>query len=152
MNRLWLVLPCAALMLAQTPGAPTRMAGSDVGSHLTALKGKLKDGVASEVLANWGNHSFMVIRREADGQAEFHESQADIIIIRAGSATMKIGGKVIGGKTTAPGEIRGTSIEGGEIVQLNPGDVIHVNPKTPHQALLARGQMVEYMTIKVDSK
>ena len=128
------------------------MAGNDVAGHLTALKGKLKDGVASEVLANWGNHSFMVIRREADGQAEYHETQADIIIIRAGSATMKIGGKVVGGKTTAPGEIRGTSIEGGEIVQMNPGDVIHVNPKTPHQALLARGQTVEYMTIKVDSK
>lgn len=139
-------------MLGQSPAAPTRMGAGDVAGHVTALKGKMKDGVASETLGNWGNHSFMVIRRDADGQAEFHETQADIIIVRAGSATMKIGGKVVGGKTTAPGEIRGTSIEGGEIVQLNPGDVIHVNPKTPHQALLKKGQTVEYMTVKVDSK
>jgi mannose-6-phosphate isomerase-like protein (cupin superfamily) len=152
MHKSWLLIPCAALLVAQTPPAPTRMAADQLASQVSALKGKLKDGVASQSLANWGNHSFMVIRREADGQAEFHENQADIIIVRAGKATMRIGGKVVGGKTTAPGEIRGTGIEGGEVVALNVGDVIHVDPKTPHQALLAKGQSVEYMTIKVDAK
>jgi len=152
LNKLGLLVPCAALLTAQAPLAPTRLAGDHIASRASALKGSLKDGVATESLANWGNHSFMVIRREATGQAEFHENQADIIIVRAGRATMQIGGKVVGGKPTAPGEIRGTSIDGGEVVSLSPGDVIHVQPKTPHMAILEKGQFVEYMTIKVDAK
>lgn len=35
-------------------------------------------------------------------------------------------------KTTAVGEVRGPSIDGGVRQKLWPGDIVHVPPKTPH--------------------
>jgi mannose-6-phosphate isomerase-like protein (cupin superfamily) len=112
----------------------------------------MKAGLASDILANWGNHSIQITRRDATGQAEFHEKQADIIIIRSGRASIKIGGKILDGKTTAPNEIRGTTIEGADIHPLNEGDIIHIPVKTPHQVLLETGQTIEYFAIKVDAQ
>ena len=63
-----------------------------------------------------------------------------------------IGGKIVNGQTTAPDEIRGTSIEGGEKQTLRAGDIVHVPAKTPHQVLLDRGQLVDYLVLKVDSQ
>jgi len=42
-----------------------------------------------------------------------HEKQSDLIIVQSGHATIIIGGRILSGQTTAPNEIRGTSIEGG---------------------------------------
>ena len=80
-----------------------------------------------------------------------HEKQADLIIIQSGQATIIVGGKIINGKTTAPNEIRGTSIEGGEKQSVKAGDVVHVPVKTPHQVLLESGQTLDYIVLKVDS-
>ena len=46
-------------------------------------------------------------------------------MVRRGSGTVVIGG----GKTTAPGEIRGESIEGGELHELKEGSTVHVPPQ-----------------------
>jgi hypothetical protein len=75
----------------------------------------MKNGLASETLGNWGNHLLLKTRREASsGQAEQHEKQADLIVVQSGQATIVIGGRILNGKTTAPNEVRGMSIEGGE--------------------------------------
>ena len=74
-----------------------------------------------------------------------------MIIIQSGQATIIVGGKIINGKTTAPNEIRGTSIEGGEKQSLKAGDVVHVPVKTPHQMLLDAGQTLDYIVLKVDT-
>ena len=58
-------------------------------------------------------------------------------------------GKMEGGKTTAPGEVRGTSIEGGEKQKIAAGDIMHIPPKTPHQVVLAPGTEITYYTLKV---
>ena len=63
-----------------------------------------------------------------------------------------IGGKILDGKTTAPNEIRGTSIEGAELHPLKAGDVMHIPMKTPHQVMLETGQTIDYLAIKVDAK
>jgi mannose-6-phosphate isomerase-like protein (cupin superfamily) len=81
-----------------------------------------------------------------------HENQADLIVVQSGHATIIVGGKILEGKTTAPNEIRGTSIEGGERQSLKAGDVLHVAPKTPHQVLLDPGQTLDYIVLKVDSR
>jgi mannose-6-phosphate isomerase-like protein (cupin superfamily) len=105
--------------------------------------------VASEVIATVGNRSFMVAHREGSGQAEWHEKQADVMFISSGQVTMVYGGTVVDGKTTAPGEIRGSGISGGTEVKLGPGDVLHVPAKTPHQMKLAPGAQVTYFVTKV---
>ena len=113
----------------------------------------MKNGLASETLGQWGNHLLLKTRREASsGQAEWHEKQADLIVIQSGQAMIIIGGKIVNGKTTATNEIRGTSIEGGERQALKPGDVVHIPVKTPHQVLLDAGQTLDYVVLKVDSQ
>ena len=50
----------------------------------------------------------------------------------AGSATFVTGGAVVDGKNIAADEIRGASIQNGEIRMLKKGDVIIVPNNTPH--------------------
>jgi mannose-6-phosphate isomerase-like protein (cupin superfamily) len=117
--------------------------GKALGQKLDAQK------VASEVVATEGNRTFMVAHREGSGQAEWHEKQADIMMISSGDVTMVYGGTIPDEKTTAPGEKRGSSITGGTQVKLGPGDVLNIPAKTPHQMILAPGAQVTYFVAKV---
>lgn len=120
--------------------------------HETALHKGIKDGLATETLGNWGNHLLLKTRREASsGLAELHGKQSDLIIVQSGHATLIIGGKLVDGKTTAPSEIRGSSIEGGERQALNAGDVVHVPFGTPHQ-MVNTSEAFDYLVLKVDSR
>jgi len=105
--------------------------------------------VASETIATEGNRTFMVAHREGSGIPEWHEKQADVIMISSGEVTMVYGGTIPDGKTTAAGEMRGASIAGGTQVKLGPGDVLHIPAKTPHQMILAPGAQVTYFVTKV---
>jgi uncharacterized protein GlcG (DUF336 family)/quercetin dioxygenase-like cupin family protein len=71
-------------------------------------------------------------RREAAGLAEVHDHDIDVIYVLDGKATLVTGGKVLEGKATDPGEIRGKEIQGGETRSLSKGDVIIVPAGTPH--------------------
>ena len=120
--------------------------------HENALHLAMKDGVASETLGNWGNHSLLKTRREASsGRAELHEKQSDLIIVQSGHATIIIGGKILNGQSTAPNEIRGTSILGGEPQAVKAGDVVHVPVRTPHQ-VVDTSQAFDYIVLKVDTQ
>ncbi len=71
-------------------------------------------------------------RRDKPGIAEVHEQDADIIYVQAGSATFVTGGTVADLKPTAPGELRGQAITGGETRTITKGDVLIVPAGTPH--------------------
>jgi glc operon protein GlcG len=71
-------------------------------------------------------------RRDAPGLAEVHLWETDVIYVLEGTATFVTGGTVVDGKTTAPGEIRGTAIRDGETRRLVKGDVVIVPERTPH--------------------
>jgi len=70
--------------------------------------------------------------RDQAGLVEVHEKDADIIYVLEGSAVFVTGGEIVGGKTVAPGEIRGTEVKGGETRTIRQGDVIIVPAGTPH--------------------
>jgi mannose-6-phosphate isomerase-like protein (cupin superfamily) len=106
---------------------------------------------ASERLGTFGNHFTMIAHREADGEAEIHETQADFFFVQSGTATLVFGGEVPGAKTTAPNERRGPSIKGGERKTLAPGDVVHIPARIPHQLLVPAGKEFTYFVIKVDT-
>lgn len=108
--------------------------------------------VATERLGNFGNHSLMVAHREGDGEAELHEAQADIFIVQTGEATLAVGGSILEGRTTAPGEIRGRAIQAGEKKKISAGDMVHIPAKVPHQVLVAKGEQLTYVIVKIDSK
>jgi mannose-6-phosphate isomerase-like protein (cupin superfamily) len=71
-------------------------------------------------------------RRDGAGGVEVHNRDTDIFYILEGSAVLVTGGTVVGGKTTAPNEIRGTSITGGESHTVSKGDVIVIPRGLPH--------------------
>lgn len=106
--------------------------------------------VASERAGTFSNHYALILHREASGQAELHEHQADLMVIQSGAATLVIGGTILRSHATTRGEIRGPSIEGGKRQQIAPGDIIHIPSKTPHQILLDPGQQLNYFTLKVN--
>jgi mannose-6-phosphate isomerase-like protein (cupin superfamily) len=107
--------------------------------------------LALEHLGTFGNHSTLVAHRQADGEAELHETQADFFVVQSGSATLVLGGEVVDGRTTAPGEIRGASIKDGQKHTIGAGDIVHIPAKTPHQVLVPAGQEFTYFVIKVDT-
>jgi quercetin dioxygenase-like cupin family protein len=94
------------------------------------------------------HYSVMGLRRTAAGQVEVHEKDTDVFYVIDGKATFVTGGKVIGGKTTAPGETRGTGIEGGQTQLLSKGDVITIRNGTPHWFKAVEGS-VTYFVVKV---
>ena len=63
-----------------------------------------------------------------------------------------MGGTVADPKTTAPHEVRGPSISGGEEKKLGPGDVVHIPAKVPHQLLVESGKQITFALLKVDEK
>jgi uncharacterized RmlC-like cupin family protein len=71
------------------------------------------------------------------------------MFIEGGEASIVIGGRVPDAKTTAPHEMRGSKIEGGQRQTVRPGDVLHIPAKMPHQFLLEPGQTIDYYTVKV---
>jgi glc operon protein GlcG len=102
------------------------------------------------VLLDGTNRNYMVhtSRREKPGLAEVHTLDTDIIYVVEGNATFVTGGAAVEPKETAPNEIRGSRIEGGETRQLSKGDVIIVPNNTPHWFKEVSGTFL-YYTIKV---
>lgn len=84
-------------------------------------------------------------RREQAGEAEVHELETDVIYVLSGSATFVTGGTVVGGRVTAPHEIRGSAIDGGEARAIAPGDVIVVPAGTPHWFQAVQGPVLYYV-------
>jgi glc operon protein GlcG len=123
-----------AALLATAAGLPARadhMAGHAPVTHLRA------DAVAAafgkgQPLLEVENYKVHASRREGPGLAELHEADTDIIHVLTGTATLVTGGSVVDGRTIAPEEIRGSSIAGGEVRALAPGDVLVVPAGTPH--------------------
>lgn len=102
------------------------------------------------VLLDGTNRNYMVhtSRREKPGEAEVHTLDTDIIYVLEGNATFVTGGTAIETKETAPNEVRGSRIEGGDVRQLKKGDVIIVPNNTPHWFKEVSGTFL-YYTIKV---
>jgi len=97
-------------------------------------KEKVAEAFAKGAVLFDGSDKYMVhaSRRDGPGMAEVHVRDADIIYVQEGSATFVTGGAVVDAKNTAPDEIRGKEISGGESRKIAKGDVIIVPAGTPH--------------------
>jgi mannose-6-phosphate isomerase-like protein (cupin superfamily) len=150
-------LVAAALLfagLALPAGDPTGFqmwTSSELQGFSKSLAPKINaQKLATQQLGGQGNYSFLMVHRQGDGEAEFHATQADIFTVQDGHATLVYGGKMVDAKTTAPNEMRGPSISGGQEKRLGPGDVVAIPAKTPHQVKLAPGaKEFTYFVVKV---
>lgn len=103
---------------------------------------------AVQQIADFPNEAVLLVHREADGQAEWHETQVDLVFVQSGSATLVVGGTLVNGETVAPHEKRNGTIQGGFRQKVGVGDVIRIPPATPHQFLLDGSKELTYVVVK----
>ena len=144
-----LLLFCALPLMAADPPGFVVWSASDLKGMDKKLSAKV-DGqkFSSEQLDKFGNHYAMMAHREGDGSVELHEKDADIFVVQSGNATLIVGGEMVNAKTSAPNEVRGTSIKNGTEHKIGPGDIIHIPPKVPHQLMVGKGKFT-YFVVKV---
>jgi len=154
-----LVLRGAVLLLsvglATVRAADTAVVTTWSANELKGLEKKLapkmdQRKVATEILGRYPNSLAMIAHREADGEAEVHETMADFFVVQSGEATLVYGGEVSGGHTTQPHEIRAPSIKGGQQQAVSAGDVVHIPAGVPHQLLVKSGKQITYFVVKVE--
>ncbi len=104
---------------------------------------------AVKQISDYPNEAFLLVRREADGQVEWHETQVDVFFVQSGSATLVVGGTYLNGETVAPHEKRNGTIEGGSRQKLSAGDVVRIPARVPHQLVLDGAHEFTYFVIKV---
>jgi hypothetical protein len=143
---LLLVMP----LVAAEPAGYKYWSATELKSLTKPLSNKTDAKTSLENLGDFGaSDRAVAVHREGSGVAELHETEADLMVIVSGKGDLIVGGTMRDGKTTAAGEVRGPSIEGGTHQKLAPGDIIHVAPKTAHQVLLDPGGQITYFVLKV---
>ncbi len=98
----------------------------------TALKkaGPLADGPNLRVSGGYRTGPYAPANYRPD--VEVHTTEADLFYVIEGRATQVLGGGVIGGRETGPGQIRGSKIDGGQSHHVGKGDVVWVPAGVPH--------------------
>ena len=145
----FLIILVALPLWAADPAGFAMWSSADIQAKAKAAKLDEHKAGADRV-ANWGNHSLLLVRREGDGEAEIHENQVDVITVVSGEGTLIVGGTAVDTHATTPGEIRGKSITGGTSHKMSAGDVFHVPAKVPHQMLVPKSLVIQ--VVKVDTK
>ncbi len=147
-----LLLFCTFPLMAADPTGFVVWSASDLKGVEKKLAAKVNSQqFASQSLEKFGNHYTMLAYRQGNGSAELHETEADIFVVQSGSAKLIVGGKIVSPKTTAPHEIRGPSIEGGEEKVVAVGDIVHIPARVPHQLLLTSKEFA-YFVVKVQGQ
>jgi uncharacterized RmlC-like cupin family protein len=145
---LLLTLPLLITMSGAEPAGYKYWSAAELKSMSKPLSNKNDAHTSNEALANFGPDHAMMIHRDANGIAELHENEADVIVVVSGAGTLLVGGTMPGSKSTAPGEMRAPAVEGGDKQKIGPGDILHIPPKVPHQVLVD-GPQITYFVLKV---
>ena len=76
------ILLCALALMAAEPAGYKYWSASELKGMEKTLAGKLAGkNFASERTGEFGNHYTMVAHREGNGEAEFHENDADLFVV-----------------------------------------------------------------------
>lgn len=93
----------------------------------------------------------VLAQRRGSGEVEVHETTNHVFIIVDGEATFVTGGTLVGAKQTAPGQIRASDVQGGQVHHLTKGDVITVPAKTPHWFKDVPTKTVAYYAVNMEN-
>jgi mannose-6-phosphate isomerase-like protein (cupin superfamily) len=145
---LGLSLLMAGAAAAQT-GAPETfkfLSAKDVG----ALTDKPGTGPKTAHLAEHAGYDVeYALRGDTGNMVEVHAHTTHYIHILEGQGTLTYGGNVMGGKETAPGETRGSSVTGGTAVALHAGDYLQIPAGLPHLFNAAPGTKLRYLVFNI---
>ena len=146
------VLMAAPVRAADPPGFAL-WKSADLKQHDEALSKHVADDHSSrETLADYGDHRFRMLYRDADGNPEQHDAIIDVVFVQSGEGTLVMGGTMIGRRQASAGEWVGTRLDGGERHPLAPGDIVHIPAGIPHSFLVAKGTHFTYVLLKIPAK
>jgi hypothetical protein len=106
-------------------------------------------GVFSQRIGLYGNHTTTLTTRVSTGDAEQHRDWYDIFVAVSGDASLISGGQLQDVREIAPGELRGSGVANGVVQSLTPGAVVHIEPQTPHQLIIAPSHSFTYFVVKI---
>jgi hypothetical protein len=107
------------------------------------------DHSSRETLADFGDHRFRFLYRDADGFPEQHDKIVDVVFVQSGEGTLQLGGTLIDKKASGGnGEFVGSRLDGGSRHPLAAGDVIHIPATVPHAFLVSKGKHITYVLVK----
>ncbi|HWE50192.1 MAG TPA: hypothetical protein VG273_10405 [Bryobacteraceae bacterium] len=111
------------------------------------------DHSARETLADYGDHRFRLLYRDADGFPEQHNKIVDVVMVQSGEGTLVMGGTIAGKKgNKATGEFTGTRLDGGQLHPLAAGDILHIPAGIPHSFLVPAGKHITYVLLKFPAR
>ncbi len=141
-----LAIPCYAL----AEGKTEVFSGKDVSAQLATLVQAAKaSGSSGVTLGDYKSHAIKLSVRTATGGAEVHALFDDIFFVTQGKATLVTGGTVENAKSESDGETKGTGIQNGKSQAIAQGDVVHIPAGTPHQLMIADGDVFSAIAVKV---
>jgi len=107
------------------------------------------DHSSRETLADYGDHRFRLLYRDADGRPEEHDKIVDVVMVHSGAGALMLGGTMSGKSGNATtGEYLGTALTGGEVHPLAAGDIVHIPAGIPHSFLVPAGKHITYVLLK----
>lgn len=148
---------CAAVVLCAgiraEPSGFVIWKAADLRSHDQALSTHVApDHSSRETLADYCDHRFRMLYRDANGNPEQHDAIIDVVMVQSGEGELQLGGTMIGKRGTTTGEYVGIRLEGGERHPLAAGDIVHIPAGVPHAFLVAEGQHITYVLLKIPAK
>ena len=119
----------------------------------TLMKNVAPDHSSRETLADYGDHRFRLLYRDANGLPEEHDKIVDVVMVHSGEGALMLGGTMSGKKgSAATGEYIGTALTGGEVHSLAAGDIVHIPASIPHSFLVPAGKHITYILLKFQAK
>jgi mannose-6-phosphate isomerase-like protein (cupin superfamily) len=141
---------CASLAWGANPAEPAYWSAA----QLNAIDQKLAANVNPEthVAVERLMDGVTVLHRNGPSGAEIHTNLADFITIQKGEGWVLVGGTIVDGKPSGPGEVRGKSIEGGKKYPFKAGDNLYIPANMVHQFFVDPGQELSLTIVKIAPK
>lgn len=99
-------------------------------------------------LHDYGDHVIAASYLRDNSPTEFHPSQTEILVVQAGEGTLVLGGMVPRSENEKNHENFQNSTRE---MHLTRGDIVHIPPNLRHQFLIAPGDYLIYLTIRMNS-
>jgi mannose-6-phosphate isomerase-like protein (cupin superfamily) len=156
-NRLYLVAALAAAAMlggAVFVAAQPPAGGSEpiTVADQRELLAKTVEGYSLRDLWVGTGYRVLISHRVRPGEVEVHLKMNDVFFMQQGHAMITIGGRVEGGRVSAPDERRGGILTGGTVKRLAPGDMLFIPAGVPHITAPDGPGEIQYGVVKVEAR